>query len=87
MITKEIVLLNESGLHARPASMFVKEASKYKCDIKVIKDGKEYNPKSIMSILSMGAGKGDSIIIQAEGENEENVVNELANFIQNKIKD
>lgn len=87
MITKEIVLLNESGLHARPASMFVKEASKYKCTIKVIKDGKEYNPKSIMSILSMGAGKGDSIIIQAEGENEENVVNELANFIQNKIKD
>ena len=87
MITKEIVLLNESGLHARPASMFVKEASKYKCTIKVIKDGKEYNPKSIMSILSMGAGKGDSIVIQAEGENEENVVNELANFIQNKIKD
>jgi len=71
----EVELKNETGMHARPASIFVKEATKYKSDIKVLKNGQEYNAKSIMIILSMGAGKGEKLIIIAEGEDEKEAVN------------
>lgn len=87
MVQREIVLLNDTGLHARPASMIVKEAAKYISEIKIIKNEKEYNAKSIMSILSMGAIKGDCLVIRAMGEDEEKAVEELGDFIENKIMD
>ncbi|WP_353095335.1 HPr family phosphocarrier protein [Tissierella praeacuta] len=87
MAQREIVLLNNTGLHARPASMIVKEASKYTSEIKIIKNEKEYNAKSIMSILSIGAVKGDCLVIKAIGEDEEKAVEELGEFIENKIMD
>ncbi len=86
MFRQEVILQNETGLHARPASLFVKEASKFKSDIKLFKNEKQYNAKSIMGLLSMGAAKGDKIIIQAEGEDEETAVRELLDFINN-LKD
>lgn len=85
MFKEEITLQNETGLHARPASLFVKEAAKYKSDIKLIKDNKEYNGKSIMGILSMGVAKGDKITVQAEGEDEETAVTELVDLLLNKL--
>ena len=78
----EIVLKNETGLHARPASLFVKEATKYTAEIKVIKDEKEYNAKSIIDILSMGAAKGDSLAIKADGEDEKEAVIALKELIE-----
>lgn len=87
MAEREIVLINETGLHARPASMIVREVSRYDCDIKFIKDNKEYNPKSLMSLLSMGAVKGDSVLIKAIGNDAENTVEDLADFIVNNIRD
>lgn len=63
MVERRVTLENESGLHARPASMIVNEAGKYKSEIVFIKDEKKYNGKSIMGVLSMGAAKGDSLII------------------------
>lgn len=87
MVEREIVLLNDTGLHARPASMIVKEAGKYTSDIKIIKNEKEYNPRSIMSILSMGAVKGDSLVIKATGQDEEKAVKELGDLIENNIMD
>ena len=85
MYKEEVTLKNETGLHARPASLFVKEASRFASEVKVIKDGKEYNAKSIMGILSMGAGKGDTITVQAEGEDEETAVTELVDLLLNKL--
>lgn len=85
MLEREIVLLNDTGLHARPASMIVKEATKYTSEIKIIKDEKEYNAKSIMSILSMGAVKGDCLVVKAIGDDEEKVVEELGDFIEKII--
>lgn len=87
MFKDELVLQNETGLHARPASLFVKEAAKFKSEIKIIKDDKEYNGKSIMGLLSMGVAKGDKLIIQAEGEDEEAAVTELVDLLLNKLKD
>ncbi len=85
MTSVQIVLRNETGLHARPASLFVREASKYKSEVKVIKDEKEYNAKSIMTILSMQAGKGTKLVIKAEGEDEKDVVKALKALIDNNF--
>ena len=82
MYKEEIVLENKTGLHARPASQFVKEASKYKSEINLIKQGQRYNAKSIMGILSMGAGKDDVLTIEAEGKDEKDAVNSLVEFIK-----
>lgn len=84
----EVMLTNDEGLHARPASAFSKTSFKFKSKIKVFKNGsreKVYNPKSILSILSMGAVKGDQLCIVAEGEDEELAVKELKSLIENKF--
>ncbi|MTI46283.1 HPr family phosphocarrier protein [Sporosalibacterium faouarense] len=73
----DVVVKNETGLHARPATIFITEASKYKSDITVEKDGKEYSGKSIISILSMGAVKGDKLTLSISGEDEKKAATEL----------
>ena len=78
----DVVLINETGLHARPASMFITEASKRSSKITVLKDGKEYNGKSIMGILSMGAYKGDKLTIIADGQDEKDAVEMLKKMIE-----
>lgn len=87
MIIKDVILNNETGLHARPASVFVKEASKFKAAITIEKDGKEFNAKSIMGILSMGAGKGDKITIKAEGDGAEQAVENLVALVENNFNE
>ncbi len=83
MYKVEVTLKNETGLHARPANLFAREASKYKSEIKVTKDNKEYNGKSIIAILSMGAAKGDSLTITADGADEKNALEALKSLIDN----
>lgn len=83
MYRESIILKNKTGLHARPASILVKEASKFVSEIVIIKEENEYNAKSIMSILSMGAVKGDSLILKAEGEDGEKAVKNLIEVIEN----
>jgi phosphocarrier protein len=81
MYKVDVILKNETGLHARPASLFVREANNYKSIIRLIKDSKEYNGKSIMSVLSMAACKDTKITIIAEGEDELESVNALKNLL------
>lgn len=86
MYKKEVIIIHEMGLHARPASIFIKEASKFKSEIILIKDEKEYNAKSIIKILSMGAVKGDLITIKAEGSDDQLAVNTLVNIINSNFE-
>ncbi len=85
MYKAEVIISNKSGLHARPASLFVKEAGKYDSAIKVIKNGKEYDSKSILGILSMGAVEGDRITISAEGPDEKEAVEGLVRLLESKF--
>lgn len=85
MYEKKVTLTNEIGLHARPASIFIRAAVQFPCDIIVEKDGRSYNAKSIMSILSMSASNGEELTIRASGENEEEAVKSLVDVIENKI--
>jgi phosphocarrier protein len=85
----DFILEHEEGFHARPAGVFSKLASKYKADIVLFKNGnqdKEYNPKSIISIMTMGAAKNDKITIQADGNDEEEAVNSLVELVKNDFK-
>lgn len=81
----EVVVKNETGLHARPASMFVKEANKFTSEILVTKDVNEYNAKSILGLLTMGAKKGDKITIKAEGEDEREAVDALISLVESNF--
>lgn len=85
MYELEIVLMNELGLHARPASIVAKQASKFNSHITLFKDGKEYNAKSIINILSMEASKGDRLKIVANGDDESKAVEELRIIIEKDI--
>jgi phosphocarrier protein HPr len=71
MIIRQILVLNEAGLHARPAVLFVDLASKFQAEILVEKGDNVYNAKSIVSLLSAGIAQGDKIYLIIEGEDEE----------------
>lgn len=71
MMEKKAVVKNETGIHARPALSVVKEASKFKSEVLIVKDGNEYNAKSIVAIMSMAAIKDDQITIKTTGDDEE----------------
>lgn len=68
-----LTILGESGLHARPASMLVSEASKFQADITITieKEERTINAKSIMSVLSLGGAKGDQVTVKINGDDEE----------------
>ena len=84
MIKASVKITNNEGLHARPASEFSKASMKYKSDIKVYKNDveKAYNPKSILSVMSMGAVKGDVLRIEASGEDEAIAIENLKTIIE-----
>ncbi|MCB2293747.1 HPr family phosphocarrier protein [Clostridium algoriphilum] len=71
MMEKKAIVKSESGIHARPALAVVKEASKFKSEVLIVKDGNEYNAKSIVAIMCMAAVKNDELIIKATGADEE----------------
>lgn len=86
MYEKSVIIQNEIGLHARPASLFIQQSIKFSSNIEVIKNEKCYNGKSIMSILSMSAGKGEEILIRANGDDEVEAVETLVDLVENKLK-
>ena len=67
----ELTITNEVGLHARPAALFVQEASKFKSEVSVRNGDQEVNAKSILGVLTLGADQGCVITVTAEGEDAE----------------
>jgi len=72
----------EEGLHARPASEITKLCQKFVSDITFIKDTAQIDPKSILGILTLGAGKGDEIRVEVSGEDEEEAVKAIEEFFK-----
>lgn len=79
---KIVTIKNASGLHARPAGMFVKKAAEFKSTVEVITKGKTVNAKSIMGIMSLGLAQGDELTISANGEDQESAVNALVELVE-----
>ncbi|RXK18833.1 phosphocarrier protein HPr [Macrococcus sp. DPC7161] len=68
------VIIDETGIHARPATMLVQTASKFDSDVQLEYNGKKVNLKSIMGVMSLGVGKGAEITIYAEGSDEKEAI-------------
>ncbi len=86
MKTQKVVLKNETGLHARPASELAKIAAKYQSTINLIIEGKPViNAKSILNIMAAGIKNSTEIEIQCDGADEEAAMNELLNAFNNNF--
>ena len=81
MYMKEVVVQNQVGLHARPATFFIQKANEFKSGIWVEKDSRRVNAKSLLGVLSLGITKGTAITIIAEGVDEEEAVSSLTELI------
>ena len=66
-VTKELVVQNKMGIHARPAAMIVRVTNKFKADVFVEKDDEQVNGKSIMGLMMLAAGKGSKVKFIATG--------------------
>jgi len=85
MIEKRYTINNEQGLHARPASLLVQAASQSKSSVVLIKEGKEFNAKSILGIMSVGAQKGDQIMVRIDGPDEAETDTKLEALFKGKF--
>ncbi|GAB6137240.1 HPr family phosphocarrier protein [Halanaerobaculum tunisiense] len=81
MVEEQVTVENETGIHARPASMIVKEAEGFDADIKIVKDDQEVNAKSIMGIMSLGINQSTELIIKAEGDDAQVAVTAIVDLI------
>ncbi|RPI81271.1 MAG: HPr family phosphocarrier protein [Chloroflexi bacterium] len=80
-----LVVTHPDGLHARPASLFVKTAQKFKSNTRVSYNGVEANAKSILSILTLGAVKGAEVTISSEGDDSEEALQALRSLIDSNF--
>jgi phosphocarrier protein HPr len=84
-ITKDLVVSNKLGVHARPAAMFVKVANKFESEIFVEKDGETVNGKSIMGLMMLAAGPGSKLHVRAAGPDAPQALNELEALLKRKF--
>lgn len=86
MIEKRAIVKSETGIHARPALAVVKEASKFKSEVIIVKDGNEYNAKSIVAIMCMAAVKNDEVMIKTNGDDEEVAAISMVKLIEEGLE-
>jgi phosphotransferase system HPr (HPr) family protein len=86
MLERTITVKDKTGLHARTASLFARNALQFNSEIKIIFNNKEANGKSILSLLSLGVAYGKEIKIRANGEDEQKTVDSLVQLIENNFE-
>ena len=87
MITREVTINNQVGLHARPATFFIQKANEFKSVIWVEKDDRRVNAKSLLGVLSLGIVKGTPINLIADGPDEEAAVSALVELINSDFSE
>lgn len=85
MNSKKIVVVNELGVHMRPAGKIVRAASSFKSDIVFRKNGQEVNAKSVLGVLSLAAAQGSEIEVIADGEDEEEALEAIEKLFANRF--
>ncbi len=85
IVTRDFLVSNKLGIHARPAAMFVKTANRFTCDIFVEKDGEKVNGKSIMGLMMLAAGPGSKLTVHAQGDDASQALAELETLISRKF--
>ncbi|HPE36167.1 MAG TPA: HPr family phosphocarrier protein [Spirochaetales bacterium] len=87
MVERATVIKNRAGIHARPAALIVQTAGKYKSRVFLDKDGERVNAKSIMGIITLGAGYDTKIVVVAEGEDEEAAAEAVAQLFDRRFEE
>ena len=87
VVSKDVVVQNQLGLHARPASMFVKTATKFASEIMVKKEDESVNGKSIMGLMMLAASHGTTLTVTAEGSDATDAVNELEDLVNRNFEE
>jgi phosphocarrier protein HPr len=77
-----VTLQNATGLHARPAKIFATAAAAWSADIVVVKDGREVNAKSVLSVLTLDCHQGDEIVIRTSGEGADAALADLVALVE-----
>lgn len=85
MVSKQVTVTNEVGLHARPATFFIQKANEFKSSIWVEIEERRVNAKSLLGVLSLGITKGSVITIMADGADEQSAVDGLVRLIETKL--
>src|SRR5438094_10353560 len=86
-VEKEIAIVNRLGLHARPAALFVKVASRYRSDVWVKKENEEVNGKSIMGLMMLAAGQGSKLQVRCEGPDAARALDEIEQLINGRFNE
>lgn len=86
-VEKDVTIVNRLGMHARPAAMFVRIASRFRSEIWVEKEGEQINGKSIMGLMMLAAGQGSKLRICCEGPDAEKAMEELEQLIADKFNE
>ncbi len=81
-----LTVRHEAGLHARPAALFVKTAKRFDCDIRVSHNEREANAKSVLNVLTLGAGQGAVITVRAEGEDAPEALEALTELVESNFE-
>lgn len=87
MIKKTLVIINKLGLHARASAKFVSLAGRFQSEIKVTKQSKTVDGKSIMGVMMLGAHQGSELIIEIEGIDEQEMYEAIVNLIDNRFEE
>ena len=86
-VQKEVTIVNRLGMHARPAAMFVRIASRFRSEVWVEKEGEQINGKSIMGLMMLAAGQGSKLLIRCEGPDADEALRELERLITDKFNE
>lgn len=84
-LEQTVTVGSKSGLHARPAAVFVQNAKSFQCKITLVKNDKSVNGKSILSLLTLGAEQGDTITLKTEGEDAAPALEKLVSLLQSDL--
>ena len=89
MLEKKFIVTPEEGLHATPAAIFSKEAAKFQCDLKLYKGddrNKAFNPKKLLSVMTIGARQGEDVTIIADGPDEADAMKRIKELFEKEFK-
>ena len=85
MVSREITIINKLGLHARAAARLVSLASSFESDVRVTRDGKTVNGKSIMGVMMLAASQNTQITISVDGADEQTALNKLEALVADRF--
>ena len=87
MISKEVTINNQVGLHARPATFFIQKANEFKSSIWIEREERRVNAKSLLGVLSLGLVKGTAVNIVADGVDENEAIATLSELIDSDFSE